>query len=524
MREQLFHQIRTQLAFAAKQSQEWFRSQAPDPTPSDQWRVRLDGGCALGIGGSNANALPARRRWMPSAMVALSVASPISMAVAMVGNQWNCFTNGGAANYGFYNDQWDATVYEGKSSQLIEINSKDMAASDNDRYAGISQTTRVVPGAPYNFSLRGMIRTTNLEGDPWRYVVQVGWVGVPQGNWKDVKNWVELPWNTYYNRTEPGAFSAFQTQLVPDSEVITVFVRVWKKWGVPYEKLDVNLDAIELSGPAGRSNTMKKRKARKSITRAQVAHCQVRSTGLNNSNHRLDQTGKRVKDQKMKVQKMTDHKMKVLKLRGRDPRDRLSPRPLYPPQPVLPAGGGPVLGTGQAPARPPAGVLPVPGRGRPRRGRASRTPPRSPVPRPAPPPAGPGAGRTTGEGRPAAGTANRGAHRVAGPPVRPRPAGHGAFGYVDDWSLTPGGEQLTRIYHECDLLIAEAVRNGLFDDLDPTAVAALASAFTYETRGPAAQAARPAPWFPSARSSTAGPSSRSWPGISTRSRTRPACR
>jgi ATP-dependent RNA helicase HelY len=74
-----------------------------------------------------------------------------------------------------------------------------------------------------------------------------------------------------------------------------------------------------------------------------------------------------------------------------------------------------------------------------------------------------------------------------------------ALGYVDGWSLTPAGEQLTRIYHEADLLVAEALRLGLFDDLDPTAVAALASAFTYETRGPAGAAARPAPWFPSPR-------------------------
>src|SRR5690606_32481377 len=35
-----------------------------------------------------------------------------------------------------------------------------------------------------------------------------------------------------------------------DSEVITLFVRVWKKWGVAYEEVDVNLDAISLTGPA----------------------------------------------------------------------------------------------------------------------------------------------------------------------------------------------------------------------------------------------------------------------------------
>ena len=73
-----------------------------------------------------------------------------------------------------------------------------------------------------------------------------------------------------------------------------------------------------------------------------------------------------------------------------------------------------------------------------------------------------------------------------------------AWGYVDGWELTSGGEQLTRLYHESDLLIAEAVRAGLFDEFDPAALAALASGFTYETRGPAG-AERPAPWFPSAR-------------------------
>ncbi len=71
-----------------------------------------------------------------------------------------------------------------------------------------------------------------------------------------------------------------------------------------------------------------------------------------------------------------------------------------------------------------------------------------------------------------------------------------AWGYVEDWTLTPSGEQLTRIYHECDLLVSETLRAGLFDDLDPTSVAALASAFTYETRRPGTS---PPPWFPSAR-------------------------
>jgi ATP-dependent RNA helicase HelY len=78
-----------------------------------------------------------------------------------------------------------------------------------------------------------------------------------------------------------------------------------------------------------------------------------------------------------------------------------------------------------------------------------------------------------------------------------------SWGYVDQWTLTPNGEQLVRIYHECDLVVAEALRLGLFDELDPPSVAALASAFTYEARGPARRANESGqqadPWFPSAK-------------------------
>ena len=68
-----------------------------------------------------------------------------------------------------------------------------------------------------------------------------------------------------------------------------------------------------------------------------------------------------------------------------------------------------------------------------------------------------------------------------------------AWGYVDGWSLTDAGERLRSIYHESDLLVAECLRSGLFDGLSAGEVAALASVFTYETRGPGTP---PEPWFP----------------------------
>jgi ATP-dependent RNA helicase HelY len=70
-----------------------------------------------------------------------------------------------------------------------------------------------------------------------------------------------------------------------------------------------------------------------------------------------------------------------------------------------------------------------------------------------------------------------------------------SWAYVDGWRLTDGGVLLSRIYSEADLLVAEALRTGVLDDVTPAELAALVSCFTYERRGPDAErAAPPAVW------------------------------
>lgn len=56
------------------------------------------------------------------------------------------------------------------------------------------------------------------------------------------------------------------------------------------------------------------------------------------------------------------------------------------------------------------------------------------------------------------------------------------LGCVDGWSLTERGERLARLYHECDLLIADCIEVGLLDGLDAPDLAGLCSVFTYEAR------------------------------------------
>ncbi len=57
-----------------------------------------------------------------------------------------------------------------------------------------------------------------------------------------------------------------------------------------------------------------------------------------------------------------------------------------------------------------------------------------------------------------------------------------ARGHVESWSLTSSGKRLASVYHEADLLIVEALEDGVFDGLTPPEVAALASVFGFDDR------------------------------------------
>jgi LysM repeat protein len=168
----------------------------------------------------------------------------------MVGAGWGCFTNGGNAAYGFYDDQWAPVVADGLHSQLIEINTKQYAASEADRFAGIYQTVGLTRGATYTLKMMGGMREAqpNPTEDKYRYRVQWGYTTDGSSDWTKVTNWAELPWDKIDNRTAPTGLQAFATTFVAPSPKITLFIRAWKKWGNAYKELDVNIDAVSLTG------------------------------------------------------------------------------------------------------------------------------------------------------------------------------------------------------------------------------------------------------------------------------------
>jgi len=59
------------------------------------------------------------------------------------------------------------------------------------------------------------------------------------------------------------------------------------------------------------------------------------------------------------------------------------------------------------------------------------------------------------------------------------------WGYVDvdGWKLTQKGALLSRVYHESDLLVSEALAEGILGGLDPPTLAAVLSGCTFEARG-----------------------------------------
>ena len=63
------------------------------------------------------------------------------------------------------------------------------------------------------------------------------------------------------------------------------------------------------------------------------------------------------------------------------------------------------------------------------------------------------------------------------------------WGYVEDWTLTDAGRLLTRLNSEGELVIAEALREGRLDGIDPATMAAVVSCFTFQRRGPGQQRA-----------------------------------
>jgi len=166
-----------------------------------------------------------------------------------VANHWGFFHNGGLADCTPHEDDWDPVVRDGERSQLIEISTLAYGGSEPDRYAGIYQVVDVVSGAKYDFTLHGMIRSTEgtEEDSEYGYRVEVGLDYSGGTNWEDVAEWTEMPWPEY-PRLEPGGWKDYYASVYPTGDKLTIFIRAWKKFATARQEGNINIDAVSLMG------------------------------------------------------------------------------------------------------------------------------------------------------------------------------------------------------------------------------------------------------------------------------------
>ena len=183
-------------------------------------------------------------------------------ALGEIGRGWGGFINGGAANFGFYNEQWDAVVsmasrqswskgWTGEevvgNGQLIEINSKRMFPTDPDRYAGIYQRIGgLTPGATYQLTVRGLLRGEGNEEDPYRFDAEWGLNAGPDTEWRNVSHWEHMDLGSIYKRTEPGPLGTYTVKFKAPANSAVLFIRGWKKWAITNVEMDFNLDDISV--------------------------------------------------------------------------------------------------------------------------------------------------------------------------------------------------------------------------------------------------------------------------------------
>ncbi len=168
-----------------------------------------------------------------------------------VGQSWTAFNNGGLADYGYHDDTWSPVVYDGAHSQLLEIDTRGYGGSEKDRYSGIYQVVSVVPNNRYMFSFFGMARSTEgTELDSqYNYRVQLGFDYNGGTDPWAVSEWIEMPWHEF-PRLSPGWMEGYAHGITTTSDKLTIFIRVWKKFGTPREEGNINIDAVSLVGPS----------------------------------------------------------------------------------------------------------------------------------------------------------------------------------------------------------------------------------------------------------------------------------
>jgi hypothetical protein len=158
---------------------------------------------------------------------------------------WHAFNNGDA-EFGWADEMWSALVWDGDHAQQMEI----WDAGVLDRYIGIYQTVSTVPGASYELTMHGVIRSSegSVQVSSHGYRLQWG-VDYNGGNdWQAVDEWTDVGWDEQPLDAESYTLESYTTTFKATSASATLFVRGWEKWPTRGSYANFTIDNVSLKG------------------------------------------------------------------------------------------------------------------------------------------------------------------------------------------------------------------------------------------------------------------------------------
>jgi hypothetical protein len=162
-----------------------------------------------------------------------------------IGVGWHAFNNGDA-EFGWADEMWSALVWDGDHAQHMEI----WDAGVLDRYVGISQTVSTVPGAIYELTMHGVIRSSegSVQVSSYGYRLQWGVDYDGGSDWQAVDEWTDMAWDEQPLEAETYTLGSYATTLKATSASTTLFIRGWKKWPTRGSYVKFTVDDVSLRG------------------------------------------------------------------------------------------------------------------------------------------------------------------------------------------------------------------------------------------------------------------------------------
>lgn len=164
-----------------------------------------------------------------------------------VAQGWQSFRTAGAL-ISFSAQTYEGLVKSGDQAQRITI----AGSNEMDRYAGIYQQIEVIPDVTYTLHLNGHIRTPQGDVEETKYGHRIEYVLDYTGgtDWQAIpkEEWTELPWDEQKLMAPSAVYTTYSAEIPTPTDKLTLFVRAWHKWPVPYE-VEYTFDSLSLTGP-----------------------------------------------------------------------------------------------------------------------------------------------------------------------------------------------------------------------------------------------------------------------------------